>query len=202
MYAAALPMAAFFFLLFNPPASLGQTELFLWLTAFAVLVRVSMTLNLIPSNSMVAEMTSHYDERTSLVSYRFFFGWAGGITMYQLALRYFLAETPEFGDGRYNADGYGAFALAGAIGIAAAILICAVGTHRLIPSLKPPPEKTPLTASRFVRELREVFGNRSYLMIVFAGLFASVAAGFSDVVGLYVSTYFWGFSVQEWWVCT
>jgi Na+/melibiose symporter-like transporter len=197
MYAAALPMAVCFFLLFNPPASLGQTELFLWLTVFAVLVRVSMTLNLIPSNSMVAEMTSHYDERTSLVSYRFFFGWAGGITMYQLALRYFLAETPEFGDGRYNADGYGGFALAGAIGIAAAILICAVGTHRLIPSLKPPPEKTPLTASRFVRELREVFGNRSYLMIVFAGLFASVAAGFSDVVGLYVSTYFWGFSVQE-----
>ena len=190
-------MAACFFLLFNPPASLGQTELFLWLTAFAVLVRVSMTLNLIPSNSMVAEMTPHYDERTSLVSYRFFFGWAGGIAMYQLALRVFLAETPEFGDGRYNADGYGGFALVGALGIAAAILICAVGTHRLIPSLKPPPEKTPLTVGRFFRELREVFGNRSYLMLVFAGLFASVAGGFSDVVGLYVNSYFWGFSAQE-----
>ena len=197
MYAAALPMAACFFLLFNPPASLGQTELFLWLTAFAVLVRVSMTLNLIPSNSMVAEMTPHYDERTSLVSYRFFFGWAGGIAMYQLALRVFLAKTPEFGDGRYNADGYGGFALAGAIGIAAAILICAVGTHRLIPSLKPPPEKTPLTAGRFFGELRDVFGNRSYLMLVFAGLFASIAGGFSDVVGLYVNSYFWGFSAQE-----
>lgn len=197
MYTAALPMAACFFLLFNPPASLGQTELFLWLTAFAVLVRVSMTLYSIPSNSMIAEMTTHYDERTSLVSYRFFFGWAGGITMYQLALRVFLAETPEFGDGRYNADGYGGFALAGAIGIAAAILICAVGTHRLIPTLKPPPEKTPLTPGRFFRELREVFGNRSYLMLVFAALFASVAGGFGDVVGLYVSTYFWSFSAQE-----
>jgi Na+/melibiose symporter-like transporter len=197
MYAAALPMAACFVLLFNPPASLGQTELFLWLTGFAILVRVSMTLYSIPSNSMVAEMTPHYDERTSLVSYRFFFGWAGGIAIYQLALRVFLAETQEFGDGRYNADGYGAFALAGALGIAVAILICALGTHRLIPGLKPPPEKTPLTPGRFFRELREVFGNRSYLMLVFAGLFAAVAWGFNDVVGLYMSTYFWGFSAQE-----
>lgn len=197
MYMAPLPMAACFFLLFNPPASLGQTQLFLWLTSFAVLVRVSMTLYAIPSNSMVAEMTPHYDERTSLVSYRFFFGWAGGITMYQLALRVFLAETPEFGDGRYNADGYGGFALAGAIGIAVAILICAAGTHRLIPTLKPPPEKTPLTPVRFFREFREVFGNRSYLMLVFAGLFSAVAGGYMDVVGLYMSTYFWGFSAQE-----
>ena len=197
MYAAAVPMAACFFLLFNPPASLGQTELFLWLTSFAVLVRVSMTLYAIPSNSMVAEMTPHYDERTSLVSYRYFFGWAGGVTMYQVALRLFLAETPEFGDGRYNAEGYGAFALAGALGIAAAILICAAGTHRLIPTLKPPPEKTPLTPGRFFRELREVFGNHSYLMLVLAGLFASVAGGYMDVVGLYMSTYFWGFDAQQ-----
>ena len=197
MYTSALPMAACFFFLFNPPTSLGQTELFLWLTAFAILVRASMTLYTIPSNSMVAEMTPHYDERTSLVSYRFFFGWAGGITMYQLALRYFLAPTQEFGDGRYNADAYASFALAGGIGIAAAILICALGTHRLIPSLKPPPEKTPFTLGRFFMELREVFGNVSYLMLVFGGLFAAVAAGFSEVVGLFVSTYFWEFSAQE-----
>jgi Na+/melibiose symporter-like transporter len=146
---------------------------------------------------MVAEMTPHYDERTSLVSYRFLFGWVGGITMYQLALRYFLAPTQEFGDGRYNADAYGAFALTCAIGIAGAILACALGTHRLIPSLKPPPERTPFTLGRFVRELREVFGNRSYLMLVFAGIFAAAAGGFNDVVGLYVSTYFWGFSAAE-----
>jgi Na+/melibiose symporter-like transporter len=197
MYAAALPMAACFFLLFNPPTGLGQAGLFLWLTSFAVLVRVSMTLYAIPSNSLVAEMTPHYDERTSLVSYRYFFGWAGGIAMYQLALRVFLAETPEFGDGRYSAEGYGAFALAGALGIAAAILICALGTHRLIPTLKPPPEKTPLTPGRFFRELGEVFGNHSYLMLVLAGLFSSIAGGYMDVVDLYLKTYFWGFNAQE-----
>jgi len=197
MYASALPMALSFLLLFNPPASLGQTGLFLWLTSFAVLVRVSMTLYTIPSNSMTAEMTPHYDERTSLISYRYFFGWVGGIAIYQLALRYFLAPTPEFGDGRYNADAYGAFALTGAIAITAAILICALGTHHLIPKLKPPPEKTPFTLGRFVQEFREVFGNRSYLVLVIASLFSAVAGGFNDVVGLYMFTYFWGFTAAE-----
>jgi len=197
MYASALPMALSFLLLFNPPASLGKTELFLWLTTFAVLVRVSMTLYTIPSNSMTAEMTPNYDERTSLVSYRFFFGWAGGITIYQLAFRYFLAPTSEFGDGRYNADAYGALALTCAIAITAAILICALGTHHLIPKLKPPPERTPFTLGRFVQELREVFGNRSYLVLVIASLFSAVAGGFNDVVGLYMLTYFWGFTSAE-----
>jgi len=197
MYSSALPMALFFFMLFNPPEALSHTQLFLWLTGFSILVRASMTLYSIPSNSMVAEMTPHYDERTSLVSYRFFFGWAGGITFAQLAYLYFLAPTAEFADGRYNPDAYGTMALAGAIGISAAILICSLGTHRLIPSLKPPPEKTPLTLSRFLGELREVFGNHSYLMLVFGGLFSAVAGGFNEVVGLYMSTYFWGFTTQQ-----
>ena len=42
-----------------------------------------------------------------------------------------------------------------------------------------------------------MFGNRPYLMLVFAGLFSAVAGGYMDVVGLYMSTYFWGFSAQE-----
>jgi Na+/melibiose symporter-like transporter len=34
---------------------------------------------------MVAELTPNYDERTSLVSYRFLFGWIGGGTITLLA---------------------------------------------------------------------------------------------------------------------
>jgi Na+/melibiose symporter-like transporter len=34
-------------------------------------------------------------------------------------------------------------------------------------------------------------------MLVFGGLFSAVAGGFNDVVGLYMSTYFWGFTTQQ-----
>lgn len=197
MYASALPMGIAFWLLFNPPEGLGSTGLFLWFTSFAILVRASMTLYSIPSNSMVAELTSSYDERTSLVSWRFFFGWAGGLTISQVGYLGFFAARPGFSDGRLNAEAYGGFALVCAISIVVSILICSLGTHKLIPSLRPPPDATPFTMRRLIGELRDVFSNRSYLVLVIASLFASVAGGFNDVVGLYMNTYFWGLSSEQ-----
>lgn len=197
MYASALPMGIAFWLLFNPPEGFGSAGLFIWFTVFAILVRTSMTLYSIPSNSMVAEVTRSYDERTSLVSWRFFFGWAGGLTISQIGYRVFFASRPGLADGRLNADAYGVFALVCAIGIVLAILLCSLGTHHLIPRLNPPPAPTPFTLKRVIGEMREVFGNRSYLMLVIGSLFASVAAGFNDVVGLYMNTYFWGFTSEQ-----
>jgi GPH family glycoside/pentoside/hexuronide:cation symporter len=197
MYLSALPMGVAFWLLFNPPPGFGSLGLFVWFTTFAVLVRIAMALYSIPSNAMVAELTPSYDERTSLVSWRFFFGWAGGLTIGQVGYRVFFASRPGLSDGRLDAAAYGGFALVCAIAIVVSILLCSLGTHRLIPSLKPPPDPSPFTASRVLGEMGEVFGNRSYLMLVFGSLFASVAGGFNDVVGLYMGTYFWGFSSEQ-----
>jgi Na+/melibiose symporter-like transporter len=196
MYAAALPMALCFFLLFNPPA-LGETGLFLWLCGFAVGVRTSMTLYSIPSNSMVPELTSSYDERTTLVSYRFLFGWMGGLTASLLGYLVFFAESASGADGRLDPSAYGGYALVCAGMIFVSILGCAGGTHRLIPQLKPPPERSALTWKRFSGEVRDVLGNHSYRNLIAGALFASVAGGFNDVVGLYVNTYFWEFTTEE-----
>jgi GPH family glycoside/pentoside/hexuronide:cation symporter len=131
------------------------------------------------------------------VSWRFFFGWAGGLTIMQVGYRVFFAATPGLPDGRLNEQAYGGFALVCAIAIVLAILVCSLGTHHLIPRLKPPPERTPFTLGRIIGEMRDVFGNRSYLMLVIGSLFASVAGGFNDVVGLYMNTYFWGLSSAQ-----
>jgi len=197
MYVSAVPMGISFWLLFNPPAGLDETGLFVWFTTFAVLVRTSMTLYSIPSNSMVAELTPSYDLRTSLVSWRFFFGWVGAIGISQIGYRLFFEARPGLEDGRLDAAAYGGFALVCAIAIVVAILACSLGTHHLIPRLKPPPQSTPFTIGRMLREMRDVFGNRSYLMLVIGTLFASVAGGFNDVVGLYMNTYFWGLDSEQ-----
>src|SRR5215468_1535645 len=80
MYASALPVGASYYFLWNPPA-LPPAQLFAYFAVLAVLVRVLIACYEIPSSSLVAELTDHYDERTSIVSYRFFFGWWGGLTM-------------------------------------------------------------------------------------------------------------------------
>jgi Na+/melibiose symporter-like transporter len=197
MYAAALPMAVFFGLIFSPPQGLGQAGLFAWMLTMAIGVRVSMTLYAIPSGALVAEMTSHYDERTSLVSFRVLSGWLGGLVASQMGYLVFFAPSAAYADGRLDPQAYGDYAVFGAITIFCAILICAIGTHRLIPELKSPPAHTPFTLRRFGVELREVFSNRPYLVLVFTVLVVSTATGFTDVMGLYVNTYFWEFTTAQ-----
>ena len=197
MYGAALPMAASFYLLFNPPAALEGSGLFVWLTVFAVLVRASMTLYAIPSAAMLPEITTHYDERTTLMSYRLAFGWFGGLCISLMGYQYFFAPSAEFADGRLDASAYGLFAGACAVVIFGSILVCAAGTHKLVPMLRPPPNRESFTLGRFFVELRNVFSNSSYRMLVMGALFASVAGGFNDVVGLYVNTYFWEFTTDQ-----
>jgi Na+/melibiose symporter-like transporter len=195
MYAAALPMALCFYLLFNPPHGLEETGLFLWLMGFAVGVRVSMTLYSIPSGSMVPELTEHYDERTTLVSYRFLFGWLGGLTATVLGYQVFFRKVGDI-DGRLIPEAYQGFALMCAVMMFVAILACSFGTHHLIKSLRDPPEHS-LTFQRFLHDLRGALRNRSYRNVILGLLFASVAGGFSDVVGLYMNTYFWEFTTDE-----
>jgi Na+/melibiose symporter-like transporter len=197
MYASAAPMAICFYLLFVPPAGLGQTGLFLWLGGFSVGVRVAMTLYQIPSAAMLPELTEHYDERTALVSWRFLFGWMGGLAVSLAGYLYFFAPSADLADGRLDPQAYGAFALFCAVLVCAAILASSVGTHRLIPGLRGAGDTAAFTLARFAREVRQVLASRSYRMLVAAAIFASVAGGFSDVVGLYVNTYFWEFTTRQ-----
>lgn len=197
MYAAPVPMAVSFLLLFHPPASLSTTGLFLWLMTFSVFVRVSMTLYSIPSNSLVAELTPDYDERTSLVSFRYLFGWIGGGGMTLLAYLWFLAPGGLLSDGLRDPDGYAAWSLAGALLIATAITVCALGTHRLIPKLAAPPRTGSFSLRRFRREVRDALAIPSYRALIVAALFASVGGAFTDVFGLYLNTYFWEFTSEQ-----
>ncbi len=197
MYAAALPMAVCFFLLFSPPAGLGERGLFAWLLVFAIGVRFSMTLYMLPSNAMAPELTSDYDERTALVSWRYLFGWTGALAITLLGLLFFFASPDGTRDGRLDPRGYVGFGLTCAVLVAAAILTSAAGTHRLIPALARPAQGGGLTARRFAGDVRDVLANRSYRNLVGAALFAAVAGGFGDVVGLYVNTYFWEFTTEQ-----
>src|SRR5574338_555835 len=197
MYTAPLPMAVAFALLFAPPAGLSHAALFAWLLGWAVCVRVSMTLYMLPSNAMVPELTPHYDERTSLVSYRFLFGWAGGIAISQLAYLHYFASPAGATDGLLQGGRYAGFGAACARLVGVSIGVSAAGTHHLIPSLARPHGTARFSWERFRGELREVLAIRSYRVLIGAALFASVAGGFGDVVGLYVNKFFWELSQEQ-----
>ena len=90
MYASALPLAISFYCLFNPMVT-GEFHLFLWLLTFTVLTRISMTLYHVPHLALGAELTSDFDERTTIVAYRMVFGISGWLIVAGLGFGYFFA---------------------------------------------------------------------------------------------------------------
>jgi GPH family glycoside/pentoside/hexuronide:cation symporter len=69
IYAAAVPLAFSFYMLFSPGCD-SQIGLFVWLLVFAVLTRVSMTFYYVPHIALGAELSSDFDERTTIVAFR------------------------------------------------------------------------------------------------------------------------------------
>ena len=191
MYAAALPVAVSYYCLWSPPAQLSVPQLLAYFAVMAVLVRVLIAFYEIPSSSLVAELTDHYDERTSILSYRFFFGWWGGLTMSILAYSVFLSPDAAHPVGVLNPAGYRNYGLAAAVIMAAAILISAIGTHSYIPQLRQPPSHRRLGLRGMLFELRETLANRSFLGLFGAAIFGGMAVGLTAALTLYFNTYFW-----------
>ncbi len=197
MYAAALPVALGYMLIWNPPSSLEGNELFPYLTALAVVVRTLITLYEVPSSALVAEMTEDYDERTSMLSYRYFFGWTGGTLMAAFALAYLLVPTETISNGMFNIAGFSSMGIIAGAAIFLAIMASALGTHRYIPNLKSPPAKTPMTVRRIYSELWETLANRSFAALFLAALFGAIATGMGAGLNYYINSFYWEFSTDQ-----
>jgi Na+/melibiose symporter-like transporter len=191
MYAAALPVAASYWLLWNPPVGLSPERLFAYFVVVSVLVRICIAVYEIPSASLVPELTGQYDTRTSILSYRFFFGWWGGLTMAVVAYAVFLQPDAEHPVGVLNPEGYERYGIVASAIMFMAILVSALGTHSYIPYLKQPPERRHAGWRGAFHELVETLTNRSFLALFCAGIFGSMAAGLNAALGIYFNTYFW-----------
>lgn len=123
MYAAALPAAIAYYFVWNPPSGLEGDALFPYIVTIAVLVRTLVTVYEIPSSSLVAEMSDDYDERTSMLSYRYFFGWTGGTLMGAFATIFVLVPTATISNGMFNVEGHGQVGAIAAVVIFMAMMV-------------------------------------------------------------------------------
>jgi GPH family glycoside/pentoside/hexuronide:cation symporter len=191
MYAAALPVAFFYVMLWNPPAGLSHGALFSYLLVVAITVRIFITFYEIPSSALAAELTDNYDRRTSFLAYRSLFGWMGGLTMALLAFLVFLQPDATHPVGQLNPAGYAHYGVAAGILMLFAILVSARGTHAHIPDLRLPPPKRPFSLVRTAREMAATLSNRSFLMLIVAALFGNMAVGLVTSLTYYFVTYLW-----------
>lgn len=197
MYGAAVPVAVCYFFLWNPPSQLSGDELFPFLVAISILVRTLITVYEIPSSALVAEMTDDYDERTSLLSYRYFFGWSGGTIMATVATLVLLVPTAQISDGMFNVAGYQQMGFVAAGFIFVAITVSALGTHGLIPHLKTPPPKRVLSIRGIFREIFDTLATRSFAALFLSAMCGAVATGMVASLAYLLYTFMWGFTSQQ-----
>jgi Na+/melibiose symporter-like transporter len=197
MYAAMIPISIGYFFVWNPPAGLEGMGLFGWLLTLTIVVRLMYTLYEVPQHALSAELTQDYDARTSLMSFRYFFAWVGGLTVQVILFAFLLKSTEEDPSGFFYLEGWNTYGLLGASCIFLAIFISSVGTHRQIPHLMPPPPARDLTPLKVVSEIWETVSNPSFRALFIATLFGLLATGVSATLNQYINGFFWGFTTQQ-----
>jgi len=126
MYAAAIPVAISYALLWQPP-DWDDSLLFLYLVMLTVLVRTLITFYETPSSALMPELTVDYDERTQIQAWRSLFGWVGGAGMAVFMYAFLLVPTERYPVGTLNREGYEMGGLIASGVMLLAILVSAVG---------------------------------------------------------------------------
>lgn len=192
MYAAALPIGVLYLLLWHPPTGAPETT-FIYLIVAAIVVRSAISFYEVPSSALAPELTSDYHERTSVLGYRYMFGWLGGISMLLVTFTVFLAPTAQYPIGQLNPDGYKTYAFYAAVFMTAAILISALGTHREIARLPKPPPSAPATLGQTLKGIGETLKNRAFLTLMLTGVFTYTNQGLAFALATYFNTFLWEF---------
>lgn len=193
MYLSVAPMGLGLFLAFSPPTALGQTALTAWLFGTVVVTHVSMSLFVVPWTALYAEFSDNYDERTSIVTWRYAIGWMGSLAFIASSWGLIFARTPGYARGQLNPHAYAHFAPFAALAVAGAALIATELTRREIPYLLQPTERAPpFRLARVWGDIASTLANRDFLILFVGALLTAGVTGTTDSLAIYLSTWFWG----------
>ena len=190
MYASAVPLAIAFYFLWNPPLGWSNQSMFIYLVVMLVTVRLLLSLYEIPSSALAPELTLDYDKRTSLMSWRFFFGTLGGAAMAVLAFQVFLRKDATHPLGLLYRAGYAHYGLVAGLVMFASIMISCLGTHRFIKGLVHSPVRHESWSEKW-KALSGTLSNRSFLALMVSGIVGAIGTGLSQGLDLYLDNYFW-----------
>lgn len=198
MLIASLPLGLCLYAVFVPPSGLGPDALFWWLLTFTVLTRGFMTLFFIPWAAIAAELSDDYHERTSVMAWRYAVGWSIAVAFPVLVYTFFMAATPEHPVGQLDPAGYPAMALSAGLLLSGGALVTTLATWKEIPYLRRHSAAPPrFSVLQTVRELRDALANPQFALIFVILLLSGAITGTTTNIGIYMTTFFWGFTGEQ-----
>jgi Na+/melibiose symporter-like transporter len=195
MYASALPVAAFFYLLWRAPKGLDGPALLVFAVAMLIAVRVSVAAYEIPSTALTPELAPDYDKRTSLLAYRWFFAISAIAVVQILLYVVYLRQDADNPLGVLNRDRYAQFGTMAAAVMFVCILVSSAATHSRIPYLHRPMERK-ASIGQTAREVASVFSNPALLVLMGANILGGSGLGITVALSNYFYLHLWGLKPQ------
>ena len=191
-----IPTAICLALLFAPPAALGATGLFIWMLVFALLVRLGLTVYGVPYYALSAELSTAYNERTTITAFREFFNNIFNMILFILAFIVFLPETPEFEDGMMNQAGYAPMVLTLAILGSVGAFIAVYGTRHKVPDLRRYSDDERTSWKDTFSQLMKAVSLKSFVWLCGGYGFTLILYGAGSALSLYMGVYLWQLSQE------
>lgn len=190
MLAAILPIVVCLGLLFSVPVGLKGVELLAYVLALSLGLRFALSAFYVPFVALGGELSDSYNERSTIVAFRVGVGALGTISVLVLGYGVFLSAQAG---GQLHRAGYTPFAWCGAAVMALGALTCTLGTLSARSRLHAaaPRQAGGHAVLRLVREMGEVFRNRSFMLLFGACLVFFVGFGAAAALTLHANTFFW-----------
>ena len=190
---SSVPTAAALVLLFSPPAGMSGDALFLWMAGFMILTRVLITGYTVPYFALAADMSGHYDERTSIVGVRTIGEQVFNLLVFVLAFLVFLPDRDGLEDGMLYEPGYSPLVLTlGVVSVVAALLMVA-GTWDKRDATQPANWDRGAPWHGAFGQLASTFRMREFRRLTFGFCLLVVLYSAISQLSLFVGVYLWQF---------
>ncbi|HEX3887143.1 MAG TPA: MFS transporter [Phenylobacterium sp.] len=196
MYASAVPTAALTYFLWHAPRGLEPTQQLLLAVVTMIALRVSVASYEIPSNALAPELAPDYDERTSLLAFRWFFAIAAIAVMQLVLYTVFLRQDAANPLGVLNPARYAQFGALSAVLMVVCVLVSTSATHSRIRYLHKPPERRTTVVQTF-RQILSTFGNPALLVVMASTVLGGTGVGITTTLSNYFYLHLWGLKSQE-----
>jgi glycoside/pentoside/hexuronide:cation symporter, GPH family len=195
MYASALPVALATYFLWRHPTGLSPAAMAGYVLSMLVVLRVAGGFFQIPNDALAPELAPDYHERTSLLSWRWFFGLFGFVVVTILLNAVFLRKDAAHPLGPNDPAGYANFGVMAAVIAFVAIIVSSMATHRFIPYLQRATVRRQ-SLDQSMREIFRILANPSLIAVLGSSLVSGVAMGISNSLLGFMNFDFWKLTPQ------
>jgi len=190
LLAGAFGVALTNYLIWNMDPAFGQLTKLVLITVYILLFKSFMTVYVTPYTALGAELSTDYNERTTIQGIKSVFFILGLAFVSVAGLYWFFKPSSEFPVGQLNPDSYGLMGLASSVLVLISAAACFGPTLKYVPVIRTRRLAFPHVRPANLRaSLGRLLANRPFRLVVLAYMFSNLASALLANLGLMVFTF-------------